>query len=77
MPKYKVIILEDYDSAEGEEAEWDLPFEFLVFDQRFDHARENGDKQRWVVRELRKDSYAVAPNPGTRQGGDPKKHRIS
>ena len=71
MPKYKIIILEDYDSMEGTEAEWDLPYEHLVFDQRIDHA-----DGRWVVRKVQADKIVVAPNPGTRQGGDPKKHRI-
>ena len=75
MPKYKIIILEDYDSPQdspqGTEAEWDLPYEHLVFDQRIDY-----DSNRWVIRELRGETIVVAPNPGTRQGGDPKKHRI-
>ncbi len=75
MPKYKVIVVEDYDSVEaemhGEVAEWDLPYEYMVFDQRFDY-----DSRRWVVRELRQDRFVVTPNPGTRQGADPKKHQI-
>lgn len=61
MPKYKVIV-------NGDTVEWDLPFERLVYDQRFDH-----DSARWVVRQVRDDAIVVEPNPGTRQGGDPKK----
>jgi len=71
MPKYKVIVLEDFDSPQDspkDSVEWDLPYERLVYDQRFNH-----DSARWVVRDVRPDAIVVAPNPATRQGGDPKK----
>ncbi len=77
MPKYTVIILDDYDAKEGTATEWDLPYEFLVFDQRFDYKAPDQENERWVVRELRGKSLLVAPNPGNREGGDPKKARVS
>ncbi|MEZ5987934.1 MAG: hypothetical protein R3F30_02165 [Planctomycetota bacterium] len=81
MPAYRVFVLEDFEGSEGREEVWNLPWERLVFDQRFDHARQRGaEPLRWVVREIRAmpegELFVVAPNPGTLRGGDPKKHRV-
>ncbi|PIE24113.1 MAG: hypothetical protein CSA62_04730 [Planctomycetota bacterium] len=79
MPKFHVYVLEKPHDSAGEFQEWDLPWERLVFDQRFEHPVGAEDAKIYKVVRVHErvdGSYIeIVEEPGLQSGGNPKKDR--
>ena len=83
MPTFNDYLLkdpEDVHSTEGTEQIWNLPWEWLVFDQRFEYQPKGADaKGLYKIKDIRETAkgtvYDVVLDPGNLKGGDPKKER--
>ena len=80
MPKFRFLLVENPESSQGESVQWELPFERLVFDQRFEYQIEGAEKaERYRILGDKRDGegkqYSICVDEGCREGGNPKKAR--